>query len=1563
MGYCGPDPNMLAAQKHRGQDSSPACDPDVAQRPAQHADAAQRPAQRSDSGEGEAEHSNGTMRGEGESGGCGVQGGEARPLDAAVVDCAAEGEGLAAVLQGKGVDVLAGPRQTIGAGLGLAAVLQGKGVDVLAGPTQTIGLLGRGGDGEGEEVLQGKGVEVLAGPRQTIGLLGWGDEGEGEVGAWGDVMCVLWEVQRGALMSLFPAPILLPFTPSNCTPPKPPCQPVVVRCDAVVIGSGCGGAIIAAQLAEAAAGGGGAAANGDTGGSGWQRRVLVLEAGGYFFRSDLSLLEAPSAQMYDTQGFLTTEDGGVALLAGRTVGGGSAVNWSASFRTPPHVTREWASEYGLKQFESPEYAAAMDAVCEKIQVTADETLTPHSLSNAALKAGCSALGCHHAITPRNTNQPHPSPQRIWYGTSLPPLSPIPPTYSSSPSPPPTSLRTPPLLLASGLTNPAIGSSLRVHPVTSAWGFFPETAPSLPPSLPAGPGYLGPIMSVNSREVANWETTGYGAMIQVREQVAITIAPHLARRAVCLRLLTLGFFSSLPVPPHPVTLSPDHQTPTMHPGLLGCAIPWLGSQTIKQSAVRFDRTASLIAIVRDRGRGTVRADGSGRPVVTYRLCKEDQKSMQEALLLSLRILRAAGAVELGTLHQSLKPFRCLVPPTVQADLADAAASTANAELDGTDGPVGMDGWHRTSDAEFEAYLKSVAAAGFKLNDCTLFSAHQTGSCPMVAFMIGKRLAERVRNASMRMCLSVVDPSLQVWSGGLPIWTDVGCLSVPASSADPVIVLLPDGSIRLYHEQLMQVRDVLKEFPHHGLASLNHTARGALASASADYCSTTSRPSQPPNAAPLPPERFLRPGGTYCLLEHPFLAAHDAHSANHARPHDLTTCAAESTAGDADNRTDDSESPSGDATIVSCFTPRASRASTRQRAAVAATGGGSGLERAASMPPIPHSLRAALMMPTTPRKPTTVAASGAVALPPSPSAAAAATIPATTLPPLARTTSGTVPTQRAPPSSAASALISPRAPPSSASALVSPRAPPASASSLVSPRALLSSGSRKLVRALTALPRPHRNSSRERDGTERSRVPRDVSNHGAAGPWSLMDLVSPKGAASASRAENDTTAQLSDYTISAEDMCSWENAIRDLKISRGERDDEGDAESSERQRNGGVRYFGGRNEAPRQANWSGGLTPRGLPLLSPVETASESGEGAQQPLRRPEQQRRNAVDSVQAAGLVAGVVSRTNMTILLNGVPVVPNMVVAKDGSGDFTTLQEAIYYVPPAYLPNQGTKIFVKAGWYNETIIIRPYMRYLALIGDPEGGGSTVSCNRYSGMLNENGDMLSTLNTGCFVVFADDFTAVNFNFENASPRPPPNSYIYQAVAVRVTANRTAFYNCSIKSFQDTLYAHKGWQYYKDCYIFGTVDFIFGQAKARFESCVLQMSSYGFASVTAQKRDIKDDDNCFVMVGNRIIGQQPIIAQGWLGRSWGQYACTIFAHSYMDEIIGAEAWNNFYVRSREWTTFYAEYNNTGIGANLDGRVLWLKTLTPAARRYFLNKAWIRLDSWFHPFPQMM
>ncbi|CAI5498614.1 unnamed protein product [Closterium sp. Naga37s-1] len=573
-----------------------------------------RAAQQSDSGEGEAGRDEGTAGGGG-GGGCEQGGGEGRPLDEAVVDCAAEGERLAAVLQGKG-------------------------------------------------------VEVLEGSRRTKGLLSRKKEGEGE--------------------------------------------PVVVRCDAVVIGSGCGGAIIAAQLAEAAA----AAAAGDDAagadGSKRQRKVLVLEAGGYFYRSDLSLLEAPSgAQLCvvvpsslfpvpsipfalppplkstlfmlcgnglllchrkhllgsacntsghllpsflpiaasslppSFRGFLTTEDGGVGLLAGRAVGGGSTINWSASFRTPPHVTKEWANEYGLKAV---------------LPTPASSSSAPHFFSIPLL-----------------------FPPRL--------ITPLDPTPSSHHSP-------------------------SAQPLSGGWCHFGcwsgEKQSMLETWLPDAVTHgalilsrcaalrllLSPNRPASTASSASSSTAGGG-----RKKRVVGVEARVERgEGVAQRLVVEA---------------------NLHPGLLGCALPWLGSRAIKKTFIRFDRTASLIAIVRDRGRGTVGVDGSGRPVVTYQLCKEDQKSMQEALLLSLRILRAAGAVEVGTLHQSLKPFRCLIPPTVKADSADACT----AKMDGTDELQELDGWQHTPDAEFEEYLKSVAAAGFKLNDCSLFSAHQTGSCPM------------------------------------------------------------------------------------------------------------------------------------------------------------------------------------------------------------------------------------------------------------------------------------------------------------------------------------------------------------------------------------------------------------------------------------------------------------------------------------------------------------------------------------------------------------------------------------------------------------------------------------------------------------------------------------------------------------------------------------------------------------------------------------------------------------------------------------------------------------------
>lgn len=162
---------------------------------------------------------------------------------------------------------------------------------------------------------------------------------------------------------------------------------ITVQCDVVVIGSGSGGGVVAGRLAQAG------------------HKVLVLEKGRYLARSDLPLTELPSLDaMYEKGGLFSTIDGGVALLAGSTVGGGSAVNWAASFKTAPHVTREWSQELGLTKYGGAEYEAAMAAVCARGGVQTEHVV--HNLQNEVLRRGCAALGYDCGVVPRNVEGTH-----------------------------------------------------------------------------------------------------------------------------------------------------------------------------------------------------------------------------------------------------------------------------------------------------------------------------------------------------------------------------------------------------------------------------------------------------------------------------------------------------------------------------------------------------------------------------------------------------------------------------------------------------------------------------------------------------------------------------------------------------------------------------------------------------------------------------------------------------------------------------------------------------------------------------------------------------------------------------------------------------------------------------------------------------------------------------------------------------------------------------------------------------------------------------------------------------
>lgn len=165
-----------------------------------------------------------------------------------------------------------------------------------------------------------------------------------------------------------------------------------IRCDVVVVGSGSGGGVAAAVLAK----------------SGY--KVVILEKGKYFTSSDFSTLEGPSQMaMFEKLGSLATDDGGVNLVAGATVGGGTTINWSVCFETPMNVLREWAEATGLDLFTSTRYQLAMREVWRRLgaRVSEDGNLR-ENLQNAVLRKGCERLGVEVGMLARNntTNGRH-----------------------------------------------------------------------------------------------------------------------------------------------------------------------------------------------------------------------------------------------------------------------------------------------------------------------------------------------------------------------------------------------------------------------------------------------------------------------------------------------------------------------------------------------------------------------------------------------------------------------------------------------------------------------------------------------------------------------------------------------------------------------------------------------------------------------------------------------------------------------------------------------------------------------------------------------------------------------------------------------------------------------------------------------------------------------------------------------------------------------------------------------------------------------------------------------------
>lgn len=290
----------------------------------------------------------------------------------------------------------------------------------------------------------------------------------------------------------------------------------------------------------------------------------------------------------------------------------------------------------------------------------------------------------------------------------------------------------------------------------------------------------------------------------------------------------------------------------------------------------------------------------------------------------------------------------------------------------------------------------------------------------------------------------------------------------------------------------------------------------------------------------------------------------------------------------------------------------------------------------------------------------------------------------------------------------------------------------------------------------------------------------------------------------------------------------------------------------------------------------------------------------------------------------------------------DFVVAADGSGDFKTVQQAIDAVPD--FRKIATIIFIKNGVYKEKLVLAGSKARIKFIGESVEK-TILTYDDYNAKKNVFGEDMGTSGSSSFYIYGDEFSAENITFQNSS------GPVGQAVAVWVAGDKVQFKNCRFLGFQDTLYTYgyKSRQYYKDCYIEGTVDFIFGSSTAVFENCEIFCKKAGYITAASTHDSTKYG---YVFMNSRIRGNGSS-GHFYLGRPWRPYAKTVFIRCDMADIIHPDGWNNWGKESNERTAYYAEYKNTGPGFKPKKRVPWSHQLTDSeAKEYQIEKIF---DGW--------
>ena len=292
-----------------------------------------------------------------------------------------------------------------------------------------------------------------------------------------------------------------------------------------------------------------------------------------------------------------------------------------------------------------------------------------------------------------------------------------------------------------------------------------------------------------------------------------------------------------------------------------------------------------------------------------------------------------------------------------------------------------------------------------------------------------------------------------------------------------------------------------------------------------------------------------------------------------------------------------------------------------------------------------------------------------------------------------------------------------------------------------------------------------------------------------------------------------------------------------------------------------------------------------------------------------------------------------------------LVVDRDGTGQFRTVDEAIE-VCRAFMDYHKV-IFVKKGVYKEKLIIPSWLQNIEICGEDRDLTVITYDDHANIRTPERPNGMGTFRTYTIKVEGSDITFKNITIENNSAR------LGQAVALHTEGDRLTFINCRFLGHQDTIYTGVAGTrlFFKDCYIEGTTDFIFGPSTAWFEHCDIFCKANSYITAASTPQEITYG----YIFNNCTVSCAPDVTKVYLGRPWRDYGYTLFMHCSLPAQIRPEGWHHW-EEQRKQTARYLEFENTGEGAATDKRAAWSRQLTKKeAKAVTLQNVFMHTDQW--------